>query len=138
MIRSMTGYGSAELERDGQRLTAEIRSVNHRFCEVSLRAPKLVSLFEDQIRQLIQDRFSRGKFNLTITWCGRGRDAARCSRSTSRSPTATSALLEQLRERYQLDSGLDVRTLADAARRVHLGAHGALGRGDLGAGEGRW
>ena len=34
MIRSMTGYGSAEIERSGQRLTAEIRSVNHRFCEV--------------------------------------------------------------------------------------------------------
>ncbi len=55
MIRSMTGYGSADLERDGQRLSAEIRSVNHRFCEVSVRAPKLVGLFEDQIRQLIQD-----------------------------------------------------------------------------------
>src|SRR2546426_10923321 len=72
MIRSMTGYGSAELERDGQRLAAEIRSVNHRFCEVSIRAPKLVSLFEDQVRQLIQDRFSRGKFNLAITWSGAG------------------------------------------------------------------
>ena len=47
MIRSMTGYGFGELEHEGQRLTAEIRSVNHRFCEVSLRAPKLVSLFED-------------------------------------------------------------------------------------------
>jgi len=31
MIRSMTGYGFADLERDGQRLSAEIRSVNHRF-----------------------------------------------------------------------------------------------------------
>src|SRR5580765_7778749 len=70
MIRSMTGYGSAELERDGQRLTAEIRSVNHRYCEVSVRAPKMVNLFEDQIRQLIQERFSRGKFNLAITCAG--------------------------------------------------------------------
>src|SRR5437870_4750633 len=72
MIRSMTGYGSAEIERDGQRLTAEVRSVNHRFCEVSIRAPKLVSPFEDQVRQLIQDRFARGKINLTITWSGVG------------------------------------------------------------------
>ena len=72
MIRSMTGYGAAEIERDGQRLAAEMRSVNHRFCEVSIRAPKLVSPFEDQIRQLIQDRFARGKINLTVTWSGVG------------------------------------------------------------------
>jgi len=72
MIRSMTGFGSAELERSGQRLTAEIRSVNHRFCEVSVRGPKVALQFEDQVRQLIQDRFSRGKFNLTITWVGAG------------------------------------------------------------------
>jgi len=52
MIRSMTGYGSADIERNGQRLTAEIRSVNHRFCEVSVRAPRVMALFEDQIRQL--------------------------------------------------------------------------------------
>jgi uncharacterized protein YicC (UPF0701 family) len=49
MIRSMTGFGSSELERSGQRLTAEIRSVNHRFCEVSMRGPKVALAFEDQV-----------------------------------------------------------------------------------------
>ena len=111
MIRSMTGYGSADLERDGQRLSAEIRSVNHRFCEVSLRAPKLVGLFEDQIRQLISDRFSRGKFNLTITWSGAG-DSGEVLKVNEIVTDRYVALLEQLRERYKLDSGLDVRTLA--------------------------
>jgi uncharacterized protein (TIGR00255 family) len=111
MIRSMTGYGSADLERDGQRLSAEIRSVNHRFCEVSVRAPKLVGLFEDQIRQLIQDRFSRGKFNLTITWSGVG-DSGEVLKVNELVTDRYVALLEQLRQRYQLDSGLDVRTLA--------------------------
>ena len=111
MIRSMTGYGSADLERDGQRLSAEIRSVNHRFCEVSVRAPKLVGLFEDQIRQLIQDRFSRGKFNLTITWSGAG-DSGEVLKVNEIVTDRYVALLEQLRQRYKLDSGLDVRTLA--------------------------
>ena len=50
MIRSMTGYGSAEIERSGQRLSGEVRSVNHRFCEVSIRGPKVALAFEDQIR----------------------------------------------------------------------------------------
>jgi uncharacterized protein (TIGR00255 family) len=111
MIRSMTGYGSAELDRDGQRLSAEIRSVNHRFCEVSVRAPKLVGLFEDQIRQLIQDRFSRGKFNLSITWSGVG-DSGEVLKVNEIVTDRYVALLEQLRKRYKLDSGLDVRTLA--------------------------
>ena len=111
MIRSMTGYGSAELDRDGLSLTAEIRSVNHRFCEVSLRSPKVVSLFEDRIRQLIADRFSRGKFNLTITWTGAGETGEELKVNEAVADRYV-ALLEKLRTRYQLDSGLDLRTLA--------------------------
>ncbi len=111
MIRSMTGYGSADLERDGQRLTAEIRSVNHRFCEVSIRAPRLVNLFEGQIRQLIQERFSRGKISLSITWSGAG-ETGEVLRLNDTVVERYVQLLEQLRERYKLDSGLDVRTLA--------------------------
>jgi uncharacterized protein (TIGR00255 family) len=111
MIRSMTGYGYAEHEQDGQHLTAEIRSVNHRFCEVSIRSPKLVSLFEDQLRQRIVERFSRGKFNLTITWSGAA-ETGDLLKINEPVVERYVALLEQLRTRYRLDSGLDVRTLA--------------------------
>ena len=111
MIRSMTGYGFADLERDGQRLSAEIRSVNHRFCEVALRAPKLVSLFEEQIRQLISERFSRGKINLTITWSGAG-ETGEVLKLNEPVADRYVALLDQLRERYHIDHGLDLKTLA--------------------------
>jgi uncharacterized protein (TIGR00255 family) len=111
MIRSMTGYGSADIERDGQSLTAEIRSVNHRFCEVSIRAPKVIGLFEDQIRQLIAERFSRGKFNLTITWSGAG-EGGEVLKLNEQVADRYVALLEQLRTRYKIDSGLDIKTLA--------------------------
>jgi uncharacterized protein (TIGR00255 family) len=111
MIRSMTGYGSAEIERDGLRLAAEIRSVNHRFCEVSIRAPKVVGVFEDQIRQLIQDRFSRGKLNLSISWTGAG-EAGEVLRVNETVTDRYVALLEELRKRYSLEGGIDVRMLA--------------------------
>jgi uncharacterized protein (TIGR00255 family) len=111
MIRSMTGYGAAEIERNGQRLSAEIRSVNHRFCEVSVRAPKVALMFEDQIRQLIQDRFSRGKFNLTISWAGAGGEGEVLKLNESVADRYV-ALMTQLRERYKLPGDLDVRTLA--------------------------
>lgn len=111
MIRSMTGYGMAELERSGQRLSAEIRSVNHRFCEVSVRAPKVAQLFEDQIRQLIQDRFSRGKFNLTVTWAGVGEEGGVLKLNE---PVADRyvAAMKTLKERYALGGEIDLRTLA--------------------------
>jgi uncharacterized protein (TIGR00255 family) len=111
MIRSMTGYGMAELERDGQRLAAEIRSVNHRYCEVSIRAPRLVALFEDQIRQLIQDRFSRGKFNLSITWSGVG-ETGEVLKLNEPVADRYVALLGQLKSRYQLEGEPDVRMIA--------------------------
>ncbi len=111
MIRSMTGYGAAESEHNGQRLAAEIRSVNHRFCEVSVRAPKVALLFEDQIRQLIQDRFSRGKFNLTITWAGAGGEGEVLKLNEGVADRYV-ALMTQLRDRYQIPGDLDLRTLA--------------------------
>ena len=103
MIRSMTGYGSADIERDGQRLNAEIRSVNHRYCEVSLRAPKIVGMFEDQIRQLVQERYSRGKFNLTITWSGAG-DSGEVLKLNEPVADRYVALFRQLEGRYGVTS----------------------------------
>jgi uncharacterized protein (TIGR00255 family) len=111
MIRSMTGYGSAEIERDGQRLSAEIRSVNHRFFEVSVRAPKLVSLFEDQIRQTIQERFSRGKIMLSITWSGAG-ESGEVLKINEAVVDRYVNLLQELSQRYQLQGGVRIETLA--------------------------
>ncbi len=112
MIRSMTGYGSAELEKNGHRLTAEVRSVNHRFCEVSVRAPKGVLLFEDQIRQLLQDRFSRGKFNLSITWSGAG-GTGEVLKLNETVADRYVALMQQLRDRYGLSGDVQLGTLAN-------------------------
>ena len=111
MIRSMTGYGSSEIERSGQRLTAEIRSVNHRFCEVSVRGPKVAMLFEDQIRQLVQDRFSRGKFNLTISWVGAG-DQGEVLKLNDSVAQRYVDLMNTLKARFGLSGDIDLRTLA--------------------------
>ncbi|MEQ1833894.1 MAG: YicC/YloC family endoribonuclease [Candidatus Eisenbacteria bacterium] len=111
MIRSMTGYGSAEIERSGQRLTAEIRSVNHRFCEVSIRGPKVALMFEDQIRQLIVDRFSRGKFNLTINWSGAG-ESGEVLKLNEGVAKRYVDLMATLKTRFGLAGEVDVATVA--------------------------
>jgi uncharacterized protein (TIGR00255 family) len=124
MIRSMTGYGSAQIERDGHRLSAEIRSVNHRFCEVSVRAPKLVGMFEDQIRQLIQDKFSRGKFNLSVSWAGAG-DEGDVLKLNDTVTDRYVALLQQLKQKYGLEGGVDLKTVA-ALPDIFTWEHSAL------------
>jgi uncharacterized protein (TIGR00255 family) len=71
MIRSMTGYGSAEADLLSQRLTAQIQSLNHRYCEISVRLPRSLSQFENPVRSLLSKRFTRGKIVFQLSWEGR-------------------------------------------------------------------
>lgn len=66
VIKSMTGYGRGENEQDGKSFTVEIRSVNHRFCEVVIRLPKYYVALEDRIRKLIQEQVSRGRLDVFV------------------------------------------------------------------------
>jgi uncharacterized protein (TIGR00255 family) len=62
MIQSMTGFGSAE--QDGCRV--EIRSVNHRFLDLHMRAPSFLNQLEIPFRNMVKGRFARGKFDITV------------------------------------------------------------------------
>ncbi len=66
MIRSMTGFGSAEALTPAGRFTVEIRSVNHRFAEIVVRLPRDLSALEDRVRTLVQARVLRGRIEVTI------------------------------------------------------------------------
>lgn len=63
MIQSMTGFGSAE--QDGCRV--EVRSVNHRFLDLHMRAPSFLNQLEIPFRNMVKERFARGKFDITVT-----------------------------------------------------------------------
>ena len=66
MLRSMTGYGKYEAENEDARLTVEIKSVNHRYCDISIRLPKNLNLFENDIRRQMKKSVSRGKIDVYI------------------------------------------------------------------------
>ncbi|MCL2110807.1 MAG: YicC family protein [Clostridiales bacterium] len=66
MIKSMTGYGRGEAAMDGRSATAEIRSVNHRYCEVSARLPGRYGFAEDAVKQLAKKCAGRGKVDILI------------------------------------------------------------------------
>ena len=66
MIKSMTGYGRAETILKGKRTVAEIKSLNHRYLEVSLRLPPTIASLEMEIKKKIAKVFSRGKIEVSI------------------------------------------------------------------------
>lgn len=67
MIKSMTGYGTATVQTEtGRSYTIEIKSVNHRYCDVNVKLPGKLSFLEQDIKKLVKDRFSRGRFDAYI------------------------------------------------------------------------
>ncbi len=66
MTRSMTGYGKAEVTGVGGKFTVEIRSVNHRYGEVSVKLPRQLLSLEGDIRRRMSERFKRGKIDVFI------------------------------------------------------------------------
>lgn len=64
----MTGYGRGENFGDNRRFTIEMKSVNHRFADISIKMPKSMNIFEERIRKYLTDEISRGKVDVYITF----------------------------------------------------------------------
>lgn len=68
MIRSMTGYGRGENEADGRKFSVEIKSVNHRYNDISIRLPRSMNYMEDRIRKTLMKKIMRGKTDVFINF----------------------------------------------------------------------
>ncbi len=68
MIRSMTGYGRSENESDGRKFSVEIKSVNHRYNDISIRLPRSMNYLEDKIRKTLMKKIMRGKTDVFINF----------------------------------------------------------------------
>ena len=65
---SMTGYGRATCETDGRQLTIELKSVNHRFLDLSFRMPRNLMFLEDDARKAIAEKLARGHVDVFMTY----------------------------------------------------------------------
>lgn len=74
MIRSMTGYGIGQKVISLGRVTAEARSNNHRYLDISLRLPKKLYPLETRIKEMVKAHFSRGRFDISIEMDSGGKD----------------------------------------------------------------
>ena len=68
MVRSMTGYGRGEKYSDGFRFIVEIKALNHRHRDVIIRMPRDLSALEEQVRKLVQEQLSRGRFEVFVNF----------------------------------------------------------------------
>lgn len=68
MIKSMTGYGKSILSIDGREYQVEIKSVNHRYLDISIKMPKMLSCFEENIKKQVSEKLKRGKIDIFITF----------------------------------------------------------------------
>ena len=67
MIKSMTGYGRAVETVNGREFTVELRSVNNRYLDCSVRLPRILSFGEDAVKQAVKNAISRGKVDVFIS-----------------------------------------------------------------------
>lgn len=68
MIKSMTGFGRSKYEVDGRIYIVEIKSVNHKYNDISIRLPRILNYKEDDLRKMILKDISRGKVDINVSF----------------------------------------------------------------------
>jgi uncharacterized protein (TIGR00255 family) len=111
MVRSMTGFGRAEGEFQGVRVVAEIRTVNHRGLDISLRLPRFLNSMELAARRLIQGSLSRGKISASVSWDGDS-DGAGDVRVNTEAAARYIGMLRALKDEFDLPGEIDVHVIA--------------------------
>ena len=111
MVKSMTGYGRARQERNGRNITVEVRSVNNRYLDCTVKMPRAYIFAEDAMKALVQKYISRGKVDVFVTV-----DAVTADQTVVQvnEPLARSyyQALSRLREMFSLEDELSASTLA--------------------------
>ncbi|MBP3656901.1 MAG: YicC family protein [Clostridia bacterium] len=74
-MKSMTGYGRCQIERDGREMAVEVKSVNHRFLDISCRLPRHLLFLEDGMRKGVGARVSRGHVDVFVSYNNHREDA---------------------------------------------------------------
>jgi uncharacterized protein (TIGR00255 family) len=68
MVRSMTGFGRAEVVENNRRYTVELKSVNHRYLDLSVKSPRVLACLEGNVRAEIKKYLNRGKVDVYISY----------------------------------------------------------------------
>ena len=67
-MKSMTGFGRSKLEENSREYIVEIKSVNHKYSDISIKLPRNIMCFEEKIKKIVSNNVSRGKIDVFITF----------------------------------------------------------------------
>ena len=67
MLKSMTGFGRYEETTDQYKISVEMKAVNHRYCDITVKMPRCYNFLEERIRQTAAQSISRGKVEILIS-----------------------------------------------------------------------
>lgn len=111
MVRSMTGYGRGEASNEQLSVTVELKSVNHRFFEASVRAPRQFAFLEDKLKSYVQSRVARGKIDIMVS-CDFGAAMADKIEVNEAYATEYIAALKTLSEKFGITDDISVSNVA--------------------------
>ncbi len=111
MIKSMTGFGRGTIEDNGMGFTIEVKSVNHRYLDTSIKMPRSLNPLEDKIRKKISEKISRGKVDVYIT---QNKSFNQNEVASVNYTLADSYIkcLQEIKERYKLRDDISVSLVA--------------------------
>ena len=111
LIKSMTGYGRSVQTVNGREFTVEIRSVNNRYLDCTVKLPKALSFAEDAVKQAVKQAVSRGKVDVFITMRSEGGSEAKVTLN----PTMVEGYLAAMNEmaaKYGITNDVSVSVIA--------------------------
>ena len=111
LIKSMTGYGRSVETVNGREFTVELRSVNNRYLDCSVRMPRLLSFAEDSVKQAVKAAVSRGKVDVFISVSTEGGEDARITLNKSVLEGYLAAM-NQMVEEYGVRNDIGVSSLS--------------------------
>lgn len=111
LVKSMTGYGRAEQTLHDRKITVELRSVNNRYLDCSVRMPRLYLFAEDAIKTKVQQNISRGKVDVFITLDSSAADRLKVTVNRAVAD-GYHAALKELASTYNLQDDISVSLLS--------------------------
>lgn len=111
MLKSMTGFARSESVTLESKITVELKSVNHRYCEMSIKMPKKLGFLEAKIRNLLKEYVSRGKMDVFISYEDYT-DSRECVKYKEEIAGQYVRAIKQMAEKFGLSSGLTAEGLS--------------------------
>ncbi len=111
MIKSMTGFGRCEVAEGERKITVEMKSVNHRYLDVTIKMPKKLNFFEAAIRGELKNDIQRGKVDVFITYED-FTESNVCVKYNKELAAEYMKYLKQMSEDFMLDNDVRVSVLS--------------------------